>query len=228
MYKQMLVLLILAVVASGCGRPHLAGSSWRMPWEAPPDEASGVIAPYERIASLRELSRGGLPADAARQQQIAAQLAEEIRQEADPLIRAEIVRTLAEYHTAEATSVLTSALADSEREVRAAACEAWGRRGGPEAIRLLGEAVLSDVSVDVRLAAAAALGQTEDPAAVAVLGPALEDHDPALQRRAVLALRKVTHKDFDNDVNRWRQYVRGETPEPAAPASIARQLGRFF
>ena len=31
---------------------------------------------------------------------------------------------------------------------------------------------------------------------------------------AVLSLKKVTGKDFGNDVNRWQQYVRGETPPP--------------
>jgi hypothetical protein len=35
-------------------------------------------------------------------------------------------------------------------------------------------------------------------------------------------------EDFGNDVNQWRQYVKGETPKPARPVSIADRFRHMF
>jgi HEAT repeat protein len=200
-----------------------------MPWQPKPERVVGVTPPYERMRELRALGRTAHTANPAQRELVSGELADEIRDERDPLLRAQIVRTLAGYPTEKAAMVLRNALEDSSSEVRMAACEAWGQRGGPEAVKLLGERVGSDTNGDVRLAAARALGETRDPGAVAGLAVALEDQDPALQYRAVLSLREVTGKDFGNDVNRWQQYVKGQTPEPdSGPTSIAQRLRQIF
>jgi HEAT repeat protein len=151
-----------------------------------------------------------------------------IRSEEDPIIRAEIITTLAHYDGSTVDRVLKAALQDPDPDVRVAACRAWGRRGGSVAIELLTTAMTSDVEIDVRLAAAKALGRLKDPAAVAPLGKLLEDPDPAMQYAAASALREVTGQDFGADLNQWRQYVKGENPRPAGPTSVAERLRHMF
>ena len=60
------------------------------------------------------------------------------------------------------------------------------------------------------------------------LAVALEDQDPALQRRAVLSLEKVTGRDLGPDVNAWRQLVREGNVAPAKTTSLANQLRKFL
>ncbi len=192
-------------------------------WGKKSDVVPGVVAPSERVAQLRALARQGL-SPGADPQHVSAQLEAAYRQEADPLIRQEIVRLLAPYQSPAAESALRSAVRDADADVRVAACQVWGQRKGPTAIAVLGEVVRSDTDLDVRQAAVKALGQTRDPSAVAALAPALDDRDPAMQYLAVTALRQTSGRDFGNDVNLWRQYVRGELKEPQQSPSLVSRL----
>lgn len=203
----------------GCWSPFDETSFERVP---------GVPVPYEQIQRLRQLAKEASSSDAEQRARVAAELSQAIRTEEDPGIRAEIVRTLAKYPTPAADAVLRGAIHDLQAEVREAACEAWATRGGPEAVGVLCGALDGDVDVDVRLAAARALGRLKDPRAVAALGGVLEDKDPAMQYRAVESLRRITGKDLGNDVNRWRQYVRGELSEPDRPVSLAERLRQLL
>jgi len=49
-----------------------------------------------------------------------------------------------------------------------------------------------------------------------------------MQYLAVSSLRKVSDQDFGNDVNQWRQYVKGETPTPSKPVSIVERIRQMF
>ena len=109
---------------------------------------------------------------------------------------------------------------DGHTEVRVVAAEAWGSRGGDEAIAVLAAAVADETDIDVRLAATRALGQLADPKfsdrrLVAAIQPALDNDDPALQYRAVASLRSVTGADYGNDVEAWRLAMAGEKVKPA-------------
>lgn len=220
---------VLVLGLGGCAELDLAPSGPIWPWgKAKTDVVPGLASPADRIAVLRKLRQKAAWAKPAEQQRISGELAAAFADEADPLIRAEIVRAAGGYRTATSASLLREAVSDSYSDVRVAACEAWGKQGGPEAAGILSGALSSDVDSDVRLAAARALGETGDPGAVAALGEVLEDRDPAMQYLAVKSLRNVTGKDFDGDVNRWRQYVRGETPGPKKPVSIAERFRRLF
>ena len=97
------------------------------------------------------------------------------------MIRRHIVLTLGHFKTASSTAVLQAAVSDSDSTVRIAACEAWGRRGGPEAAERLTGLLTSDTNLDVRLAAARAIGQTHEKSALQPLAEALSDGDPAIQ-----------------------------------------------
>jgi HEAT repeat protein len=206
---------LAAVTAAGCADLDIL-PSW-VPFQGPvSDQLPGVVTPAERITELRKLSEASVSATAEEKQRISQQLVESIRIEKDPLIRVEIIRALGRYPGPAADAILKAALSDADTHVRVAACEAWGKRGDDQAVKLLSEALRSDVDADVRLAAAKALGETKTPEAVAALGEALNDADPAMQYRAVLSLEQVTGKDLGTDVNRWRQYLKGEhEPTPS-------------
>ncbi len=218
------VLGILVLSAAGCADFDPL-SSWN-PFSKRSDTLPGVTPPAERIATLRELAQKGTDASTADRERIAGELAEMIRVEDDPMIRAEIIRTLANYPCKTTDLILRAALEESDPDVRVAACKAWGKRGDAGAVDVLGGVLKTDTDIDVRLAATTALGESEEPSAVAALAPALNDEDPALQYRAVLSLKQVTGKDFGNNVMRWQQYVRGETP--AKPISVAERIRQLF
>ena len=226
--KRLLLLVLLAGVSGWMG---CASSKPVFRWPLTSkrtDTVPGIVPPAERIDTLRELGRKAARAEPAEQQRISADLAAVYQREEDPLIRSEIVHTIGGYPTEAANSVLELAMGDSDSDVRLAACEALGKRRGPEAVGMLTTALSSDMDIDVRMAAASALGETGNPAAVVPLGRLLEERDPALQHQAVVSLRKCSGKDLGNDVNRWRQYVRGETPDPPRSISVAERVKRSF
>ncbi len=220
-----LVCCLSLMTVAGCASSDT--SALKMPWQQA-DDSPEFVSPAGRIESLQKLAGKARWSSAERKRQIVAELTAAIQNEEDPLIRTEIVYALSNYPTPETDAVLRAALQDPNEDVRVAACEAWGKRGTPEAAAMLGEALGGDLSKDVRLAAARALGETNDRTAVAALGVALNDRDPAMQYRAVLSLKKVTGEDFGNDVNRWRQYVQSSsTPAVESPSLADRAMGVF-
>lgn len=212
---------VLAVLASGCAD---SGPRRWNPFAKKEELGPKILGPAQRMESLRKLAKVAPKMSPADQESRGAMLAQAIAKEEDALVRAEMVRTLGSFSTPGVVPVLTAAGADSDTEVRVAACDAWARRGGTEAAQQLGEILSSDTDIDVRLAAARGLGRVDDKQAIASLGIALEDPDPALQHRAVLSLREVSGKDFGNDVNAWREYVAGGSPKPPSLVSKLRQL----
>ena len=223
---QWMLILALGMTVfgvAGCAGPGASSGVWpfdRKVSAALPD----IPSPAQRIASLRQLARDASGASEAERQQLVLQLSESIRTEEDPLIRLEMIRTFGAYGGPTADSLLQAALSDPDKEIRIAACQIWGERGDPGAVRLLAGVLNSDLDTDVRLAAIRALGQTKDPTAVAALGNALQDKDPAIQYRTVQSLERVTGEDLGNDVGQWRQYVAGETPQQAKVPSLAARV----
>ncbi len=190
-------------------------------WDTGEWRDPNIEAPIQRIQRYQKLAKAAADKTPEEQQQVSEQLAREIAAELDPLVRAQIVHTLAAYPTKISNNVLLAALKDVNeegkptREVRIASCDAWGARGGPEAANAL-RAVLRDQEndIDVRLAAVRALGQVRDPSAVPALAVALEDTDPAMRYRTMESLQKVTGRNYGFDVTLWRQFTEGkEVPE---------------
>jgi HEAT repeat protein len=215
---------LLAVTMAGCADLDLP--SW-IPFQGPAaDKVPGVVAPSERIAQLRILSDSAAKSSPEERKRISDQLASTIREEKDPLIRLEIIRTLGRYPGESADAILKAALSDDDVQVRIMACAAWGKRNDAQAVQLLSESLKADVDMDVRLAAARALGETKNSAAVPALGEALNDSNPALQYRAMLSLKATTGKDLGNDLQRWQQFVKGEPIGP--PPSMAERFRRMF
>jgi HEAT repeat protein len=195
------------------------------PWHEPDQTAD--LAKYgpisrQKIEQLRDLR--GLATPAA---DLFTSLAQQLRSETDPMVRLEVVRTLATYPSDQSRMIIAAALQDPDVDVRVTACQALGRLGGADSSRLLGQALASDTSVDVRIAATKALGEMHDPQAVPMLAVALEDPDPAIQFSGVEAMRLATGKDLGNDVNRWRQFAKNPDPN-AAEERLADKLRRAF
>jgi HEAT repeat protein len=229
--RRVLTLAICLWVAGvvGCAQQGVA-KSWSL-WPfggKTSDVVPGIPSPAERTVRLKDIAKRASSFSPAEQEKIASELAAVYRQEDDPLIRAELLRTLTHFRTEAAGAVLRTGMSDSNVDVRIAACKAWGKRRDEEAVALLSRALGSDVDIDVRLAAAEALGETGQASAQVALGQALQDRDPAMQFRVVSSLRKVSDKDFGNDVNRWRQYAAGEMPAPEKPVSVAERFRRMF
>lgn len=214
---------LAAALAAGC--EPLPKQRWNWPWQKQePDTYPGVRTAQQKIEELQALAKQSAQRSAAELESVSNDLARQIGQERDPLVRIEIIRTVATWPTATAQGILTGGLADPDDEVRTVAAEAWGRRGGPAAVERLTAALSDDASLDVRLAAARALGRTKHPGALAPLAEALADSDPAMQHRALASLKEVSGKDLGHDVETWRQYARGEHAGPPAPSLAERLL----
>ena len=138
----------------------------------------------------------------------------------------QILRTLGYFPTEKSASILAAGLHDHDRDVRMAACEGLGRQGGPTAAQELARVLAEDADIDVRLAAARGLGESATPTALPPLGDALEDQDPAMQFRAIASMKKISGKDFGNDVGAWREYAKSGQP-PEQPSFASRYLKWF-
>jgi HEAT repeat protein len=184
------------------------------------DTFPGVAAPAQRMEMLTKKTEEARAGGPAAQEAWAARLAERFPKERDPIIRVAMVQAIGGFDVASARAVVRRATKDSEADVRVVACQMLGKTPGSDGASVLAEILGSDTDQDVRLAAAEALGKTRDPKAIAALGLALEDRDPAMQYRAVTSLRKIAPKDLGNDAEKWRQYVKSETPGET-PGSVA-------
>jgi len=206
-----LLLLGLAAPLSGCAKQAPSRIAW--PWSKKADDV--VIAgptPQERIEELKAISERAEEMPAAEQETVSLRLAEQLAAEQDSIIRCQILRTLGTLRTPTADAMLKAGLEDSDLDVKTTVCAILGQRGDAASVSVLGDTLAQDSNLDVRLAAARALGQIKNEAAVQPLGVALDDPDPAMQRRAVESLRQVTGRDFGNDVVAWRTYVQGGEP----------------
>jgi hypothetical protein len=175
-------------------------------WPAGRDKTS-VITPAMRMASIREFGPRGRDADAAEQNRISEQLAQQIRTEPDPIVRKAIQETIGEFQTPLANAVVLAGLNDDDRDVRVTCCRLLGQRGDQAAIAPLSKLVATDSDLDVRLAAVDALGEMKTTASVPGLAAALKDRDPALQFAGVESMKKVTGEELGNDVDAWRQFA---------------------
>ena len=75
------------------------------------------------LESLRE-DAGSFPVEEQRKH--ASALSVQIQSEQVPVVRRELVRTLAHFHVVEAEAGLSHALEDSDPDIRIVACKAWG------------------------------------------------------------------------------------------------------
>ncbi|HEX3871112.1 MAG TPA: HEAT repeat domain-containing protein [Pirellulales bacterium] len=222
-------LIVSLTIVGGCAQ----GPSWKMSdlsWfnkKKKETEELGpkIAAPADRVKAMQELAEKSKEMSQEEKERHAIELARGIQHEEDAILRQQVLRTLAVLPCPVTTAVLTAAVSDTDADVRVVCCDAWAHHGGPDAVKVLCGVLNSDTDLDVRLAAARALGVVGDKAAIETLGTALDDKDPAMQHRVIVSLHKITGKDFGDNVNTWRDYVHGGTPEEL---SVAEKLKRYF
>jgi HEAT repeat protein len=221
--------MVLACATAGC-----AGSNpWktpRMPWDTS-EAAAKTAEKYgptadQRIETLSARAKEAKQTGGAAALAFTEEIANTMLAEHDPRVRADILTIAAEFDTPAALAICRGAMEDPADRVRLLACDVWGRRGGGEAVKLLAHRYETDAEIDVRLRAVRRLGEVKDKTAIPVLAKALEDGDPAIQYRAVAALKQVTGRDLGDDVNKWRAWV--ADPESEPEWSIAEAFRRVF
>jgi len=217
-----LALLLLVACSAGC-------AGW-LPWTSREKslknaELYGPTA-NQRIQKLQDDAKQARAADGTRQVEFTRGLAETMLGEHDARVRCEIVAAAGGFDTASALAICRGAIQDPDDRVRLRACEVWRSRGGTEAVQLLSTCYRSDRDLDVRLRAVKMLGELKDRTAIPVLAEALENPDPAVQYRAVAALKEVSGRDLGNDVNAWREWA--VDPDRVEPWSIAETFRKLF
>ena len=221
-----LLLLAPAVLASsGCADGFIPEARSLNPyvrkqWEE--DEKRGPTY-YKRMDELRQVraQAGQLPD--GEKQRLASEIIGVLEIEKSPVMRAELVKTLAVLPGPATLVALEASSTDNDPEVRAAACQALSGQEGPEAVRLLAQ-LSGDENLDVRLEAAKALGRHQSPEAAQALALSLEENDPAIQRVAMESLKSSTGKDYGMSVKAWREFLEGGNPKPPDPPSWAERL----
>ena len=181
----------------------------------------------QRISELTAEAKAARAAGPAGQAEFTQRLVGQLLGEHDPRVRSQILEVAADFDTPAAVAICKGALQDPDDTVRMEACAVWARRGGAEAVTLLAARSQTDAELDVRLQALRMLGELGDDRAIPVLAKALEDPDPAVQYRAVAALKEVSGRDLGNDVNAWREWA-ADPEGSSAKWSIAEGFRQLF
>ena len=231
--KMMLLLLFsgMAILHSGCAveNQFLAKN---VPFlEAKSDHIPGLDPPPLRRRLIQEKGTKGATAPEAEREILVAQLMYEYQTSPDPNMRREAVDALAKIPHPDRDRFLQEIARDDNPFVRMSALEALGNTfsGSKEELSaLLIDRAKVDSDSDVRVTAIRILGDvTSDTSAVLELGVFLNDRVPAVRYAAMQSLRKMSKKDYGNDINRWLQYVRyvnGEIPDLPPERTFAEKL----
>jgi hypothetical protein len=226
---QLLALACSVWLIAGCASaPKSKGwSAWSFSKKPKEDEKGPkIVTPREKMEQLRELGANSSKMSPQLRETVAGELTHGIVHEKDPVLRAQILRTLAHFPSEKSASILAAGLHDHDRDVRIAACESLGKYGGTNSVQELSQVIKDDADVDVRLAAVRGLGDGASPGAVAVLGEALDDQDPAMQHRAIASMKKLSNQDFGTDVEAWRQYAKSGQGPPKP--TLAERIRKWF
>lgn len=225
-----LVAASLLAAASGCADGPIPETKYLNPWVRKQwaEDEQRVTTYHRKVADLAAMRKNAPHLESHARDETAAHLAARLKEEASPVMRAEFVRTLAEFPTPIAQEAVLASLTDEAANVRIAACKALGRRPTTEGFQALASAVTDDGDLDVRLAAARELGNFRGFNAAPALRPALDDRDPALQLAAMQSLESLEgHTEFRRNVAVWREHLDGGNPTPPPPPSLA-ELARQY
>ena len=216
---------LLAMLFAGCADGFVPEARSLNPyvrkqWDE--DEKRGPTY-YKRLEELRQVRAQAKKLSEPEKDRLAAEIIDVLGIEKSPVMRAELVKTLAVLPSPATLVALDGAATDTDAEVRAAACQALAGQSGPDAVRLLAQ-LSGDESLEVRMAAAKGLGRHQSPDAAKALGLALEENDPAIQKVAMESLKNSTGRDYGMNVKSWREFLDGGTPKPLEPPSWAERL----
>jgi hypothetical protein len=194
---------------------------FRSQWKE--DRERGVV--YEQRKDEMRLVKDQLATMPAEEQSHWSRVVAEVyAKETSPELRREAILTLSQSPHPEAEKALIRACSDKNDKVRLTACKALAGRNSQAAAQMLSTIAQGDKNMSVRLAALDALGSFDTDEVRGLLRRSLDDKSPALQFQATVALQKMTGKDFDGNVESWRQYLDGQAVEEPE-RSLAERLG---
>ena len=227
--------MIFTVIINGCTANLPKGSLF------PPrtDTIPGILTPAERIEMIRLKGEHGRNAHLETKKKLLEQLMEEYANSPDTLVRQEVVsavsRFLASSSAGESENngdvlseafdlIKYAAMRDEDPFVRREACRVIIKLNQSETAIVLRHVARNDPDKDVQLMAINGLRAFDDQDTIETLGQMLDHRQPALRYEAMQSLKVCTKKDFGNDVALWKQYVKGETPGPVKPPTLAERF----
>jgi hypothetical protein len=191
------------------------------------DEEKGAV--FRQRQSEMRLIRSQIASMSPDEQERWSKIASEVfDQETSQELRREIVMAMEHSPHADAESVLIKACSDKNDKVRLAACKALANRSSETASKMLATVAQTDKTMSVRLAAIRALGTYRTDDAKSLLRRALDEKSPAIQYEATVALKTMTGRDFNGEVELWRQFLDGqpiEEPTTSFTEKIAETVG---
>lgn len=194
-------------------------------FQAKSDHIPGVLVPKERIELIKQKGEKGKDLPDDQKQVLLEHLSEEYLFSPNPNVREEAIKSIKLLNLPEGYSIIKTATNDEVPFVRMAACDALSELKTEESAHALRHVLQRDSDVDVRHRAAKNLGvYKNDQETVKALGRALDDKAPSVQFQVMQSLKQVTGQDFDNDIIRWKQFVNGESPDPARKRSMTERL----
>ncbi|PHS10680.1 MAG: hypothetical protein COA78_11000 [Blastopirellula sp.] len=183
-------------------------------------------SPVQKRESLQALAAQADQLGPAEKEKVSQQLAQQITNETDVLLRIEVAKALGEFDTQTAFAGLKTALHDPEPDVKIAAIRSLANSNNPDSIAEFAELINRETDIDVRIAATKGLGKFNTPTSKQALVAALDDRDPALRLTGVQSLRGMSDTDYGKETQAWRQFALGETPTPKATETSI--VGRYI
>jgi hypothetical protein len=161
----------------------------------------------ERSEEMRLLKSQFATLPPEEQEKYTKTASEVYRYETSSEMRREAVMALANSPIPEAESTLIKACSDRNDKVRIAACKALKTRNSDDAAKMLSTVAQTDQSMSVKLAAIESLGAYRNESAKTMLRQSLDEKSPAMQYQATVALREMTGRDFEGNVESWKQFL---------------------
>jgi len=199
------VLMSVSIPAAGCNSAGFPPGI--LFWED--QDVADFELPHQKIERYQTLASTAGRKTPEEQEKVAQELALEIRDTQDPILRTHIVQALGSIPTPTSQKVLHAALSDEDEYVRLMAVRGLVQRGGADDIRVLARVVESEKDLAVRMAAIRGLGTLKAPETVQALAVALDDPNPAVVSSTIDSLQASTGRYYGRDAKAWAEFARG-------------------
>lgn len=219
-YAILAASLGLCVGLTGCAEGKLWRTGQYVPWAQNKwiEEEKIADTLFVKKREMRETVEYAINGTQQDQQRAANFLAEIIRRDSILLHRIYAVQLLGQLDCPASLKALQEATEDSNSEIRIAAIGSLEKLPADESLPRLQEILMDDSNADVRLAAARSIGEFSGERAITAVAVALDDQDPALQRRVMQSLEKITGEPLGTNQIAWEKYVKATTSDSISPA----------
>ncbi len=214
----------MCVSLTGCAEGRLWRTGQYVPWAQNKwiEEEKIADTLFVKKREMREQVEFAINGTQQDQQNAAKFLAEIVRRDSILLHRIYAVKLLGQLDCPASLKALQEATEDSNSEIRIAAIGSLEQLPADNSLPRLQEILMDDTNTDVRLAAARAIGEFSGEQAITAVAVALDDQDPALQRRVMQSLEKISGEPLGIDLVAWEKYVKATTSDSISPTLKSR------